>query len=489
MLKIMPLDLGKDKVETLVIPVCEDRSIHDDKRITALAGKAGRMDEFSGEKKQKITFFSPRTFRADRVILIGMGKISELDREGLRAAAGRGVQTALAGHLSRICLCAPSEKRTGMPMADILEALMEGAFLANHVLDTYKKEKKTKQLEEIAMLVPPGREKVFSGLPVKVAAVCGGTLLAREWVNMPGNLKPPAALAEEIALKAASERLKVTVLDDRTLVRRKFGALSAVCAGSESKPRLVALEYAPRKAKKTIVLVGKGVTFDSGGLNLKPGTSMNTMKTDMAGAAAVAATLIAAARLKPDLKIVGVLPLVENMPSGKALRPGDIITTYGGKTVEVGNTDAEGRLILADAMSYALKTYRPDVMIDIATLTGACFVALGDKIAGVFSKDDALAGAIMAAGEKTFERCWRLPLAADYRELLKSDLADINNMSVAKGGGAITAALFLSEFAGEVSWAHIDIAGPARNGKAADYCPVGGSGFGVRLLWEALENI
>ncbi len=488
MLKIMPLDVGGDRIETLVIPVCEDRSIHDDKRIAALARKAGKMDEFGGEIKQKITLFNPGGIRTDRAMFIGMGKISVIDREGLRSAAGRGVQSALAGHLSRVCFCVPSEKKTGMPMTEILEALMEGAFLANHVLDTYKQEKKTKPLKEITMLVPPGCEKEFAKLSVKVAAVCGGTLLARQWVNMPANLKPPAEFAREIVRNVGRRKLKVTILDEKTLARKKFGAMLAVAGGSESKPRLVILEYAPEKAKKTVALVGKGVTFDSGGLNLKPGGSMETMKTDMSGAAAVAATLIAAARLKPNLNIVGVLPLVENMPSGKALRPGDIITAYSGKTIEVGNTDAEGRLILADAMAYALKTYKPDAVIDIATLTGACFVALGDKIAGVFSKDDKLAGSIVAAGEKTFERCWRLPLVEEYGEFLKSELADINNMSSAKGGGAISAAMFLSEFAGEIPWAHIDIAGPARNGKTADYCPVGGSGFGVRLLWEVLGN-
>ena len=489
MLKIVPSDVSRAKMETLVIPVCEDRSIHDDKRIAALARRAGKMDEFSGEKKQKITFFDPGDIRADRAILIGMGKASSLDREGLRGAAGRGIQSALAGRLSRVCFCVPSEKKTGMPLADILEALMEGAFLANHVLGTYKREKKMKPLEEITMLVPAGREEELAGLAVRAEAVCGGTLLARDWINTPANYKPPATLAREIARSAGQERLKVTILDEKNLAGKKFGAMLAVAAGSAGRPRLVILEYTPAKAKKTIALVGKGVTFDSGGLNLKPGTSMETMKTDMAGAAAVAATLIAAARLGSDLNIVGLLPLVENMPSGTALRPGDIITAYGGKTIEVGNTDAEGRLILADAMAYALKTYKPDIMIDIATLTGACHVALGDKIAGVFTKDDALAGVISAAGEKTFERCWRLPLADDYKELLKSELADINNMSSSKGGGAITAALFLSEFTGGIPWAHIDIAGPARNGKAADYCPVGGSGFGVRLLCEVLESV
>lgn len=489
LLRILPFSASKDKVETLVVPVCQDGLMYDDKRIAALVKKALKMSEFNGEKKQKMTLYRPEGIPADRVILVGMGKNSALDPEGFRAAAGRGVQAALEGRLSKIHFYASFSNKARVSLTDVLEALMEGAFLANHVLDAYKQEKKKKRLEEITMLVPPGSETAAADLPVKVEAVCGGTLLARQWVNMPANLKPPALFAQEIARRARREKVKVTIWDDGALARRKFGALLAVAAGSESKPRLVVLEYAAEKAKKTVVLVGKGVTFDSGGLNLKPGASMDTMKTDMAGAAAVAAVLLAAPRLKPNLNIVGVLPLVENMPSGRALRPGDIITTYGGKTIEVGNTDAEGRLILADAMAYALQTYKPDVMIDMATLTGACFVALGEKIAGVFSMDDALADTIMAAGEKTFERCWRLPLVEDYREYLKSELADISNMSSSKGGGAITAAMFLSEFAEEVSWAHIDIAGPARNGKAADYCPMGGSGFGVRLLWEVLGNI
>ncbi len=490
MLKIISKDLTKERVETLVIPVCEDSVIHDGRQAAALVRTAGKMAEFSGAKKQKITFYSPRGIQADRVVFIGMGKKAALDREELRAAAGRGVRVALAGKLKRVCFLAPSEKKTGLGLEGILTSLMEGAFLANDVLGTYKKEKQKQPLKEIVMLAPTGREKEFSALTKRVTATCGGTLLARQWVNMPANLKPPAAFADEIVRHADREKLKTTVMDDKALKRKKFGAMLAVGAGSASKPRLVILEYAPvKKARKTVVLVGKGVVFDSGGINLKPGASLDTMKTDMAGAAAVAATLIATARLKPDVRVVGVMPLVENMPSGRALRPGDIITSHSGKTIEVGNTDAEGRLILADAMSWAVKTFKPDVMVDVATLTGACVMALGQKIAGVFSRDADLSQALAAAGEKTFERCWLMPMPDDYKELMKSELADINNMSSTRYGGAITAALFLSEFSGNVPWAHIDIAGPARNGNTPDYCPKGGSGFGVRLLSDMLGRI
>ena len=288
---------------------------------------------------------------------------------------------------------------------------------------------------------------------------------------------------------AKKQRLKIQVLSESQLKQKKFNALLAVAAGSQCKPGLVVLEHKAAGAKKTVALVGKGVTFDSGGLNIKTGGSIADMKSDMSGAAAVAATLITAARLKTKVNLIGAIPIVENMPSGKATRPGDIIRSYAGKTIEIGNTDAEGRLILIDAMAYVLKKYKPQLLIDLATLTGACVVALGEKIAGVFSNDAQLAASIASAGEKTHERCWHMPLPDDYKELLKSDFADINNMPSSRWGGAITAALFLSEFVGDTPWAHIDIAGPAYLKKENAYCGPGGSGFGVRLLMEFLEGM
>jgi leucyl aminopeptidase len=274
-----------------------------------------------------------------------------------------------------------------------------------------------------------------------------------------------------------------------------MGGILAVGSGSRSRPSMIILDYSPKnpgKSKtksKTIALVGKGVTFDSGGINLKPSDGLADMKMDMSGAASVAAALITISRLKIDLRVVGLIPIVENMPSGDAARPGDIITTFSGKTVEIGNTDAEGRLILIDAMSYAEKVYKPHVMIDLATLTGACVVALGEKIAGVFSKDQNLADIIMDSGEKTYERCWKMPMPDDYKEMLKSDFADIKNISGTRYGGAVTAALFLSEFVKNTRWAHIDIAGPAYAKKENDYCAAGGTGFGVRLLMDVIQKI
>ena len=345
------------------------------------------------------------------------------------------------------------------------------------------------------MFTDPATCEALGKLPARMTTICRGTVLAREWVSMPSNDKTPDRLVRSMVKAAEKEELSFTILDDKTLKQSGMGAIMAVGAGSRSKPRLLILDYNPYKNKKsaknkrTVALIGKGVTFDSGGINLKPPAALDEMKMDMSGAAAVAATLITLARLNHHFRVVGVIPVVENMPSGEATRPGDIIRTLSGKTVEIGNTDAEGRLILADAMSYAIKMFKPDMMIDLATLTGACIIALGEKIAGVFSKNQKLCGDIVSSGDITAERCWPMPMPDDYKSLLKSEFADINNMSSTRSGGAITAALFLSEFAEETPWAHIDIAGPAYSKKGGDYCGPGGTGFGVRLLVDLMGKI
>jgi len=420
---------------------------------------------------------------------LGLGKIEKLDMESLRTMAGKAVKGVIKKKHSEVLIAVPLAEMVKMDMQNILEAMMEGAFLGNHLFDKYKKEKKLQSLKRIDFLVASHEAKKYKRLPSRISTVCKGTILAREWVSMPPNEKKPELFAKSITRLAGKENLKVTVLGEKELKQKKFGAMLAVAAGSRNRPKMVILEHNPVKTKKTIALVGKGVTFDSGGINLKPTASLADMKMDMSGAAAVAATLITAARLKLRRNLVGVIPIVENMPSGDASRPGDIIKSYDGKTVEIGNTDAEGRLILIDAMSYAIKKYNPQTLVDLATLTGACVVALGEKIAGTFSFDDKLAESIILSGQRTHERCWRMPLPEDYKELIKSDFADLNNVSNTRYGGAITAALFLSEFVKETSWAHIDIAGPAYSKKESSYCGVGGTGFGVRLLFDLMERV
>ena len=489
MLELKSVNPKKDSLKTLVIPVCEDADIHDNRTLAALVKKALKLAEFTGKKEDELVFHRPGELAADRVMFMGAGPLASADAETFRALAGRAVKGCIAKSLDEILIAVPSDAKVGVPAPDLLEAMMEGALLANHLFDQYKSEKKETALKHIDFWVKAQAAKRFAGLSARVAAVCGGTLRARDWVSVPANDKRPDAFAESIAVLAREQGLKTTVWDEKALAENAFGALLAVGQGSMATPRLAVLEYRAEGASKTVCLVGKGVTFDSGGLNLKVGGSMEGMKMDMAGAAAVAATLISVAKLKLKINVVGILPIVENMPSGGAIRPGDIIRTYSGKTVEIGNTDAEGRLILADAIAYAVNTFKPDTLIDLATLTGACVVALGEKIAAVFTEDDALAEAIVASGRRTHERCWRMPMPEDYKELLKSDFADINNMSSSKWGGAITAALFLSAFIRDTRWVHIDIAGPAYAKKASAYCGPGGTGFGVRLLLDVLEKI
>jgi len=489
MLKLSSASLTRAKPQALVIPVCEDDQIHDSDPLRSVIERARETAGFSGKAEDEVVFYAPSEVGAGRCLLMGLGKAGEVTAESLRAMAGNAVAKSIRMELSRILVAVPDAEKLPGEKQLLFEALLEGAFLSNHRFDRYKKDAGKRALSEIAFHVSRADAKRLADTVTRVETVCRGTTLARDWVSTPANDKRPERLARELTRAANEAGLKTRVLQEKELARRKFGAILAVGQGSPSRPRLILIEHRPRGAKKKVVLVGKGVTFDTGGINLKPSGSISDMKIDMAGAAAVAATLITAARLKLQVTLTGVIPIVENMPSGHATRPGDVITTYAGKTVEVGNTDAEGRLILCDAMAYAEKTYAPDVMVDLATLTGACIVALGEKIAGVFSRNDDLAETILSAGRATHERCWRLPLPEDYRELLKSDIADISNMSSSRYGGAVTAALFLSEFVSLPNWAHIDIAGPAHLKKAAPYCAPGGTGFGVRLLCRLLEHI
>jgi leucyl aminopeptidase len=488
MIHLAAIDLKREKINTLLIPVCEDKSIHTDAAILALVESALGLEEFRGKQDQEVILYNPPGLSVERAVFRGLGKAEKLDAEGLRRMAGKSLKRCAKMGVARLWVAVPHAAGLGLDAASALTALIEGAVLGNHVFDRYKQEKETKPLARIDFLVPTEHVRRFQKLAAQIETVCRGTILAREWVNIPSNEKTPEPFARLITAAAKKSGLSARVFTEAELQRRKFGALLAVGAGSLNKPAMVVLEHKPRSGRDTLVLVGKGVTFDSGGLNIKTGPSLGDMKSDMAGAAAVTATLLTAAALKLSRRIVGVIPLVENMVSGRSTRPGDIVTSFSGKTVEIGNTDAEGRLILADAMAYAVKTYAPKAMIDVATLTGACVVALGEKIAGVFASDETLRAELLAAASRTQERCWPLPLPEDYKELLKSSFADINNMPSAREGGAISAALFLSEFVGKTPWAHIDIAGPAYQKKESAYCGAGGTGFGVRLLMDWLMH-
>ncbi|MDP9388486.1 MAG: leucyl aminopeptidase, partial [Actinomycetota bacterium] len=315
-------------------------------------------------------------------------------------------------------------------------------------------------------------------------AVC----LARDLVNEPAGALTPAALAERARAVAEQEGLSVTVLDEVAIAEHRLGGLLGVAAGSEQPPRLVELVYDPPEAEAaTVVLVGKGITFDSGGLSIKTAEGMMTMKTDMSGAAAVLGAMSALPALGVRVRVVGILPITENMPGGAATKPGDVLEIRNGTTVEVLNTDAEGRLVLADALSLAAEQ-APDAVIDLATLTGAQVVALGRRIAGLMGNDDALVERVRAAAEAAGEPAWPLPLPDDYRSHLDSEVADLKNIGKAGEAGTLVAGLFLREFVGDVPWAHLDIAGPARAESDEGYLTKGGTGTGVRTLLELLTR-
>ncbi len=367
------------------------------------------------------------------------------------------------------------------------QTFVEGALLGNYTFTKYKsKKKKEKPLE--ALLLAEDTRKAATAIAAGQKVV-DAVYFARDLVNEPAVVLTPAELAARAKYELKKTGVAVTVFDKKELQKRKMNAILAVGGASVNEPKLIIMHYKPKtKAKKKIALVGKGVTFDAGGLSLKPTSAMMDMNGDMAGAALVIGTIKAVSSLNIPVEIIGVVPAVENVISGSAFKPTDIIISASGKSIEVKDTDAEGRIILADALDYASRQ-KPDEIIDFATLTGACVVALGEFAAGLFSKNDLLAKNIKHAGNKTYERTWRLPFWDEYKKLLKSDIADVPNLGP-RWGGAITAGKFLEHFVDEkITWAHIDIAGPAMKNDLTDYTKKYHTGFGVRLMVEYLSNV
>jgi leucyl aminopeptidase len=340
----------------------------------------------------------------------------------------------------------------------------------------------------MTLLLPRGGNRKEAGARVeRTATICRGVKLARDLVSQPGNVVTPAYLADTARELAARHNLECRVYEYEELEKLGMNALLAVGRGSAEAPRLIVLEYRGAvERSRPVVLVGKGITFDSGGISIKPGAGMEEMKTDMAGSAAVLGAMQAAAGLELPLNLVGIIPTAENMPDGKAYKPGDVVTSLSGTTIEITNTDAEGRLILCDALHFALQ-FRPAAMIDLATLTGACVVALGHEASGLMGNDRRLISSLKQAGERCGERVWELPLWDGYGEAMKSDIADLKNAG-SRDGGSITAGWFLKQFVGSTRWGHLDIAGTAWVDKARPCSPKGATGVGVRLLIEYLRG-
>lgn len=381
--------------------------------------------------------------------------------------------------------------KTSFKAQDIASEMGLGFELASYSFDKYKTDKKPEDFPKLEAIHFISKEKLDKKSYEKTAALANAVRYARDLTNEPANELTPAIYAADIK-RLEHLGLKVTVLDQQTLKKKGFNMLLSVAQGSENEPYVCIIEYNGNKKKKgyDVALVGKGVTFDTGGISLKPARSMADMKQDMAGSAVVAASLKAAAQQKLNLNIVGIIGLVENMPSGKATRPGDIVTSLSGKTVEIMDTDAEGRLVLGDCLTYVEKEYKPERIIDIATLTGSILMALGSEMAGLFANDDVLAELLSISGEQSGEELWRMPMTDNYRKMVKSDIADLKNLADGRGAGSITAACFLEAFLpNKTPWAHLDIAGMDLFSKPKELYTKGASGFGVLLLNKFLRNL
>ncbi len=439
---------------------------------------------FEGKPGQSLVVPTLGGVKAPAAVVVGVGPFDELTADGLRRAAAvvaRKAKKAKSVATTLVELAGAA----GIERVDAAQALAEGISLGSYEFLKYKGDENGSRLTRVDV-IGKGGARVKAALE-RGASVAAAVAWARDIVNEPSGAKSPVAFADATKKLLRGTGVTVKVLTDAQLKAEKLGGVVGVGQGSANPPRFVKLTYSPAGARRTLALVGKGVVFDSGGLSLKTSSGMETMKTDMSGAAAVIAAMSALREAGVKEKVVGYVPMVENMPSGSAIRPGDVLTIRNGKTVEVLNTDAEGRLILADALSLAAED-KPDAVVDLATLTGACMVALGDKVAGLMGNDDAWMEQVQAAAGRTGEAVWPLPLPPDYRKLLDSEVADLRNISTGNYGGALTAGLFLQEFVGDVPWAHLDIAGPARASGDDGYVVKGGTGFGVRTLVDLATN-
>jgi leucyl aminopeptidase len=454
--------------ELLVVGLCEGEDLPSE-----LASAPGANDAAGGFKK--LAMLHPE--RPGRTLVAGLGKRDELDAERARVAAALAAKEAAKLKASSLAWALPGNDSD----AALAEGVVTGTILGSYRFDRFKSkdpdDPAPSSLDALTLLGPES----LAGT-AEAARVCAEAQnRARDLQSLPSNVATPSFLARR-ARSIASEHPKVSaeVLGREEIAAKEMGGLVAVSQGSAEEPKLIVLRYAGGGSGKTLGLVGKGVTFDTGGISLKPSGGMQEMKMDMSGAAAVLEAVGAIAELGLEIDLVAVIPSTENMPSGTAIKPGDVITQYNGKTVEVNNTDAEGRLILADALAYAVEL-GAERIVDIATLTGAVMIALGSTFAAVISNDDELAGEVEGVGRETGELVWRLPLHPEYKALTKGTVADLTNASAKRKAGTIYAASFLEEFVGDTPWAHIDIAGTAWD-VGREYTGSDGSGYGVRLL-------
>jgi leucyl aminopeptidase len=459
-----------------------------DRRLGGLLSSILKTEKFEGKPGQISYFQTGGRIRAARVIAVGLGPKKEAGAEALRRGTAAALRRGRDLGAAAAAVFMPSD---GVSAQQRAHAVVEGAILGTYRFDKYLKEKSDKAIESVLVVEPEARHRAAAQQGLRLGEIwAASTCLTRDLVNEPPNVVTPTYLARRAAEVARAGGLKLKILDRADCARLGMGAYLGVAQGSEEPPKFIHLTYAPKgRPRRRIAVIGKGITFDSGGLDLKTADGMLRMKDDMSGAAAVLGVFQALPKLRLPIEVHGLIAATENMPSGTAQRPGDIVRAMNGLTIEIGNTDAEGRLTLADALAYAARVIKPDEIVDMATLTGAIVMALGLGVSGVFATDEALASRVLAATEAAGERMWRLPLHEEYKEGIKSEIADLNNVSSQRGGGAIVAALFMRDFTGDLPWAHLDIAGTAFAERDLPLGPRGGTGVGVRTMLHYLWTL
>ena len=446
-----------------------------------------KQGDFKGELFECRLFYTHGTLPAKRVLLTGLGKKGEFDLEKWRGAASRAGQYIRDAGIKQFAL--PIPKFDSFSEVELSESFVTGLLLGLYQFNEFKtlERDKIKEIGEVTLLGEKDEEIRLIGEGLRTGEIISEAVcMARDLVNGPSNQVTPTLLADKARQIAKEYGMEIQIFDVSETETMGMGAFVAVAKGSQEPGKFIVLEYNKGKGLETIALVGKGITFDSGGISIKPSESMERMKDDMSGAAAVLGTMQVAYKLQLPFHLVGVMPATENLPSGKAYKPGDILKTLSRQTVEVISTDAEGRLILSDALTYSLR-YEPKAIVDLATLTGACVIALGNDVIGLFGNDESLLKRIEEASGKTGEKVWRMPLLDEYSDHLKSDAADFRNVGT-RAAGAIIGAIFLSKFVEKIPWVHLDIAGPASIDKERPYVPRGGTGVGVRLLVQLLRD-
>ncbi|MEI6559044.1 MAG: leucyl aminopeptidase [Rhodospirillaceae bacterium] len=481
---------ARPEAGTLILGIGQDNSFgpaaeEADRLSGGTLRRALAASRFTGKKDETLEILAPAGLGLARLLLVGLGKPEALSLESFEALAGNAAASVTRTGATEAVLALEVPAGADLNPTAAAAAAGFGAALRAYRFDRYRTTEKPEQKPSLARLTiqvaePEAAAAAFAAL----TPILDGVTFTRDLVSEPANRLTPAVFAERC--RALAELgVEVRVLEDAELRALNMGSLLGVGQGSANPPRLVSLLWrgAPEAGdQRPLALVGKGVTFDSGGISIKGAAGMEDMKWDMAGAGTVAGVMRVLAGRKAPVNVVGVLGLVENMPSGTAQRPGDVVTSASGKTIEVINTDAEGRLVLADAVWYAQETFKPSRMIDLATLTGAIVVALGTEFAGLFASDDALAAQLLAAGKAVGEPLWRMPLSESIDKEMNSDIADVKNVGAGRNGGSIVGAMFVKRFVGDLPWAHIDIAGVVWSKKDTATVPKGATAFGVRLL-------